>query len=915
MKESSFNPTFLLSSFIEQNSSGDNERFLLFLKAYYEWLQTTRIQISDLVGTFVRDEEIVGSTSRSRAVVKEIGNGYLIVKVLSRYSFETDEIIIGETSDATANVDRLKDNVVRASGKLTEYRTIEGSIDEYVDYLQDELYSSIPVNFFGNKKLLASKFKEYFASKSNEESYRFLFKLLYNETIEIYYPGEDVLRVSNGKFEKTEIFRTVVTPRIFEFLNKTIRGRTTKSLANIVDIKIFFVGPIEVAEMTAKLVSGPFNADEQIEAINDLTLTTSLFGIISGFNIIDGGSGYQVGNPVVISGDGSQAQALVSSVGEGPISALSVNEIGHGYRLGTQALIDNTGTGGSGLIVRVTELANTYNVVDGANTYTVGEASRVSIINRGIDYARVPTITLVDTAISGLGLLSERLITIEDAGTDYGVGNSLIFTGGSGANAEGQVASVVETVTYDFLFEDGNRIILDGSVEDILKNEDWDVIGPIRRIELTNFGTGYTQSDLPTITIDTTTGSSANLVATNIQGRSANVTVDVANNVAGIGSIREIVIRNFGVNYSTANADVSASGDGNANIIPIISGLASTTGDWINDDGKIAYKFLQDSFFYQDFSYVIRSGLAFVDYAGILKRTIHPAGLQPFGEILLFDEIDVSPNFVVEIELRKILDLIVKIFSEFDVSVSIDPLNNQTNIGFTSSIDVPLVSLTSDYVVDIESIPSNAFSGENVNEYVIITKTDLDASSNFVEEVTKTYQFESQFDVPLEFDTKEYTIRQTNLLDAESNILKEYVISYDAQTNIGSEIEKQYTKFFKNDILAHGILFREIRISVIQDEQILTYQNSRFTDNFIGELQVFSSTIKNVKIGGTVTITGNNVVGTSTDFVTDFSANDSFIVNGEKFVVKSVSNSSFMQINVPPVGTYVNSSAFKEESA
>ena len=74
----------------------------------------------------------------------------------------------------------------------------------------------------------------------------------------------------------------------------------------------------------------------------------------------------------------------------------------------------------------------------------------------------------------------------------------------------------------------------DGSYYDIIKNEDWSVKGAIKRIELTNFGTGYSSANLPSISITTTTGASANLVATNVQGKSANVAVDTSNNITGI---------------------------------------------------------------------------------------------------------------------------------------------------------------------------------------------------------------------------------------------------------------------------------------------------------------------------------------------------------------------------------------------
>jgi hypothetical protein len=653
MNDVLFKPSLSVNTLLSENSSIDIEKFQLFLEAYYEWLQTTTFVLKTTIGTFVAGETIIGSLSGATGKVIQATSTTLIVKIISeRKVFDRYETITGQTSNATSTINSIKDNVVRASSNVLNYKNIETSIDKYVLYLKDELYPSLPANYYGDKRLIAKYFKDFFKSKGTEQSYRFLFRLLYDEEIEFYYPGQDILRVSDGNFEKTQVIRTnskafgkdlINTPYdrdIFLFLNKTIVGATTGSLANVIDIKKFFLGPIEIAEMTLKLVSGTFNAGEQISTTNDTNLFTTIYGIVSGFNIVDGGSGYQVENPITITGDGYSAEAVVSSIKQSPINALKVNAIGHGYRLETTAYVDNSDTGGSGLIIQATELANTYTATIGANTYTLGEISKVSIINRGSNYYKKPQITLQDSLVSTAGFLTDKLITISNPGTNYGVGNTLIFAGGSGTSAAGVVASVTESTTFDLLFEDGFQMKADGSYYDIIKNEDWSVTGPIKRLELTNFGTGYTSSGLPSISVSTTTGANANLIITGIQGTSANVTVDSANNTTGIGSIRSIRIKNFGVNYTSANANVSTVGDGNANLIPIVSGLGIKDGDWINDDGKIDYKIIQDSYYYQDYSYVIKSGLTFAEYSSTLKKIIHPAGLQPFGEITILSNIN-----------------------------------------------------------------------------------------------------------------------------------------------------------------------------------------------------------------------------------------------------------------------------------
>jgi hypothetical protein len=706
MNDAFYKPSLNVGSFIGENSSVDTERFLLFMQAYYEWMQSTELTLTSKTGTFTVGETVVGATSGATATIKEVKTNSIVVKLTTRTTFNYGEIVGGQTSSATATVGIIKDNVGRASGNVLNYKTLETSVDKYVDYLREELYPSIPASYYGDKRLVAQYFKDFYESKSNEQSYRFLFKLLYNEDIEFYYPGTDVLRVSDGNFEKTQIIRTVATATgidslgvpfnrdIFLFLNKTIRGETSGFLANVVDIKKFFIGSREVAEMTLKLVSGTFIAGEDIVDIDDDNLVTTIYGIVSGVTIVDGGSGYEEGDTVAISGDGAEAQARVSSIKESPISALQVNTVGHGYQLNTAATIDNTGTGGSGFIVRVTELANTYSVTSGANTYTVGEISTVSIINRGEGYFKKPSITLQDTTISSLGLLSNKLITINNAGSNYGVGNTLVFTGGSGTNAAGQIASVVETTTYDLLFEDGQQMLMDGSYDDIIKNEDWAVLGPIKRIELTNFGSGYSSANLPSITISTTTGSSANLIATNIQGKSANVTVDTSNNITGIGSIRAVEIVNFGINYSTANASANTLGDGNAILSPVISGLGIKQGVWLDDDGKIDYKIIQDSYYYQDYSYVIKSGLTFQTYSDTLKGIIHPAGLTYFGEIQILNDIDVTSSLVNAEEIRRML---VQIFAQIYVGGEYE----YSNITWTIKVEAPVLRLDTD-LLDVQ---------------------------------------------------------------------------------------------------------------------------------------------------------------------------------------------------------------------
>ena len=883
MSDAFFKPSLNVGSFIGENPSVNTERFLLFIKAYYEWMQSTTLTLTSTTGTFVVGETVVGASSGASATIVEVKTSSIVVQLVSRTIFNYSEIINGQTSSATATISTIKDNVGRASGNLLNYKTLETSVDKYVDYLKEELYPSIPATHYGDKRLIAQYFKDFFESKSNEQSYRFLFKLLYDENIEFYYPGTDILRISDGNFEKTQVIRTIAVSAdsrdIFLFLNKTIRGQTSGVLANVVDIKKFFIGALEIAEMTLKLVSGTFTAGEEVVDIDDEDLSTTVFGIVSSITVVDGGSGYEEGDIITITGNGSEAAAKISSIKESPISALTVNTIGHGYQLNTEAIINNSATGGTGFLFEVSELANTYTVTSGANTYTVGEISKLSIINRGEGYFKKPTVTLEDTTISSLGLLSNNLITIVNAGSNYGVGNTLIFTGGAGANAAGQIASVTETTSFDLLFEDGFQMISDGSYYDIIKNEDWLVKGPIKRIELTNFGTGYTSANLPSITISTTTGSSANLIATNIQGKSANVSIDTSNNITGIGSIRAVEITNFGINYSAANVSASAVGDGNANLVSVITGLGIKEGVFLDDDGKVNFKIIQDSYYYQDYSYVIKSGLAFQTYSDTLKAIIHPAGLQSFGEILLFAELDLSMLMSSTITtIENINEYIVYILSNVDVQNSI--VNSASLVEFELDLNAN-TAIQNDKTYTLfpySDIISTEISATNKEYVVHIEENYIDSNISitsstgfgFVSDITVSYKIG---DLPVQFLSPQQIIDYSTLTFNSTVIPTEtYLIVW---------------KLIQGTISFSTFLYSPTQISVYANTQVSALQ-----------LATFSSSV-------------NHVIGTGTSLLVDFAVNDTFLANNEFGKVSILFSNTAMDIYVPPSSPYTNVPAYK----
>ena len=474
------------------------------------------------------------------------------------------------------------------------------------------------------------------------------------------------------------------------------------------------------------------------------------------------------------------------------------------------------------------------------------------------------------------------------------------------------------------LFEDSTRVLQDDSVNgkfSAIKNEEWTNLGPILRIELTNFGTGYTVGGLPTITVTSTTGSTANLIATDIQGNSANVEVDVANNGIGLGAIRGVEIKNFGIDYTTATIDASGSGDGNANIQAIVLGIATSDGQFISDEGKLNVKIVQDSLFFQDFSYVIRSGIGIDAYRQVINQSVHPAGLQFFGEILIASYILVAAKFdsIIFTEHEKIEIAIKQILSFFPGSI------NPISMAMEKDIELDTISVAH---ID-ENREINVEIAPQVIDQIVTSVGTVDINFELNKDIDIAIDVPiSERQIKLELDTisvshiDEY--REINVEIAPEVI--DQIVTSDERT-VDISIEKNVDVAISaptilpeldianllrinnfNQFDVNNVSFLELNLYTLSNFPISKYQSNALSDIW----ESYGTIKKNLKIAGTVTITGNTVVGTNTSFDVDFGTNDFIIVGNEKMKVLSIANSAHLTVNVNPSGTYSNVSAHQE---
>jgi hypothetical protein len=466
---------------------------------------------------------------------------------------------------------------------LREYRDIDLTIDSFVEYFRREVMIDIPASVMADKRLLAKNIKAFYQNKGNQASYRFLFRILYNEDIDFYYPKTDILRASDGKWSQTisiKILQAGVPSTGFMFTSK-VTGATSMAYATVQSVNILEERGVALYELILSSVYGRFLPGEVLNFSNAPQSLGQILveDVYAGIDITNGGTAYSINDPIYLRDNHNNiiATGIVTQIGRGPCSGITLVDGGVGY---------------SGLLRDIENFAYLP-----LNTMYESTILDNTVLNNG---------HLITTDSDGDVIASQTIwlpitpITITD------VGDVILITDTPAPIGQG-ASGIVTHVTQE---------------------------GQILDIQLLTDGKDYS---IPTAQVDSPEG-----------GTGAVITVQ-----GGGGSIQDTSLLGFPITVGadsndTVTVDFSAGTGVGATGVP--AGNAGTIvypGYYLNSDGQLSStKKLQDNYFYQDYSYVILSGLTYTYWADAIDKAIHPAGLKAFGKLKFTVRGENGPDFV-----------------------------------------------------------------------------------------------------------------------------------------------------------------------------------------------------------------------------------------------------------------------------
>lgn len=238
--------------------------------------------------------------------------------------------------------------------KLEEYKDIDDTLDEYIEYFRRTVMAEIPENVIANKRLLAKNIKDFYQTKGTLSSYKLLFRMLYNEDVEINYPADQILKVSDGDWRIDRYLVTNHDINNLRFIGKTVRGNDSAAEALVENVIKRTVRGRSIDQIYLSNIKGRFNHLEPIKLINGTSGTPHTPIVeagISNFTIVSGGSRYNPGDVVdIISSDkGSFGKVVVTRVVDlnGAIT-FSILDGGSGYSSSINDTTQVNITGGDG---------------------------------------------------------------------------------------------------------------------------------------------------------------------------------------------------------------------------------------------------------------------------------------------------------------------------------------------------------------------------------------------------------------------------------------------------------------------------------------------------------------------------------------------------------------------------------------
>ena len=608
-------------------------------------------------------------------------------------------------------------------------RDLDNTLDSFIKYFKDELAINLP-NSNVDSRFLLQHMKEHYGAKGSEASFKLLFRILFNKEVTLDYPSKQMLRASDGRWNQdVSVFAEILT------------GSPNDVVGKLVDV----VTPNKIIRVLVDR-----RQDVEIEVDRAIRLSDTVYEFLIDRRFF---GSINVGDRLRYRDDANGIYFTAEI--KATTTSLEVQVPGSGFKVGDLYNIRNFD--GFGSIMKVSRID------------TNGGILAAQFIKFGVGYTTDFTTTI--SARAGQDLAGTAGTTISRVGNDLSIGERLDGYAESGT---------LNTTDYNLAV----TITLSGSLD--VENGSTTVNGTG-----TSFTTEIEFGDILTLNgsryvVDSVTDDSTLELVDAYDGTTATLTSVRSERPPVLdGTYAGVTLREFGI--STVDSQVT---DTNPAIIKVSLGALAkypgyyTTNDSFLDDAI----YIQDSRYYQAYSYVIKIDETLESYKTVVKNLIHPAGMALFGEYDIRNEFDIS------LELESLIKILSLTFQ--DESFAIEEGNSDTltriNPYFDISKTIEEFTLNYNGVAEKQEVTpieiGLALDETRTMPYMTVNKQFIDTTLNY-DEIA-----EGQYVTVVELGNSDDLTRTNPVFDF-SKLLNSTHLDYDLNTDSESVVMVDFSGF------------------------------------------------------------------------------------------------------------------------
>jgi hypothetical protein len=339
-----------------------------------------------------------------------------------------------------------QDQTIYHARNLMDYQDIDTTIDDFIVYFKKKYLPNVQFDTATDVQQLVKHTLDLYRSKGTARSIDLFFRLVYGKPASIYYPSDDIFRLSDGKWIKPVYLEITSSPANRIFINKQIIGLTSGATAFVEKIIRRKIASKYAEIMFISSVNGNFQTGEKITIDGDFQQENpTVLGSLSTLDVIVGGQNFAIGDIVnLVSDNGVQGKARVSDISNytGLVDFILVDG-GWGYTANAEVLVSE----------KILTISNVTPVINSSTPFGPFEKLYQPLANITYDAANssfAANDVLVSYFSNGMMAGSARVLTSANTSASNGTLLVSITNGAFGFVSERNVNSSATVVVSRF---------------------------------------------------------------------------------------------------------------------------------------------------------------------------------------------------------------------------------------------------------------------------------------------------------------------------------------------------------------------------------------------------------------------------------------------------------------------------------